>query len=197
MSPSEHYFGKRRRFSGKLWWLTAAVITAALLFMTTRPPGRNVIEDNQEQARQGLAAIARALEQWKTGDYDANGRADYPLGPLENLEHTTFINGQSLDILDHELARADMRNSSPRPYHGYLFTLFTRDSAWPPAAGPVADLLLYATPVRPGKTGACTFMAELNGRAWYSNRELPDNKPHWPANKEFTAQIWVPIRNLW
>lgn len=152
-----------------------------------------VIVENQHAALEAIATIQRALLKWQAADYDANGRKDFPMKPLQVLIDTEFVNGEKLKLIPKALAEADLRNESPKPFKGYYFTLISPYTKWPKTEM-AKSIVIFAKPAEQGKSGSCTFLVEVNGKAWFSNYELKSKIPKWPDRKEFAAKLWLPLK---
>ena len=155
-----------------------------------RPEPQILIKNNQAKAIVHLKEIVSALKRWQRSDYDGNGRADFPLGPLRILRESKLINGHAVGLLSEDLCRADLRNENPKKLDGYFFTLTHPDLIWPAPMGTVVDCAILARPAVAGKSGSCTFYVNTQGEAYYSNCLLPEGVPPWPDARQLEAKIW-------
>jgi hypothetical protein len=166
------------------------MLLGIVAYYVLKPDPQKVIQKNQAQAIEHLKQIGRALQRWRRSDYDANGRPDLPLGPLNILRESQLINGQPLNLIPKTICAADLRHPEPIPLDGYLFTLIHPDQSWPDSIGTVSELAILAKPALPGRTGSCTFYVNTQGEAFFSNCLLPDKVPKWPDARQLEAKIW-------
>lgn len=186
-SFNESIFEKKRP---SLWpyWLLLLLFGVGYGYFS-QDNSAKVISQNQIKAQLHIREILEALRKWQSNDYDANGRADYPLAELNKLVQTRFINGERLELIRAELANADFRNSKPEPLDGYYFTLTHWEKTWPSTAM-VSECQILAVPAELGKSGSCSFYVNTAGQAYYCNFKLKDRVPSWPDQRQLDAGVW-------
>lgn len=134
----------------------------------------------------------QALHRWKNSDYDGNGKKDYPLGELNKLIHTRFVNNQKLELIPQEVANADLRLENPVPYEGYFFTLVSEGTKWPEDTGMRNNIQVLAVPKEVGKTGTCTFYLNEMGEEIFTNYRLDRKVPPWPYGRR-AKELWQDV----
>lgn len=187
LTSGDPIFKKKKRSWWPVWLLVP--VLAYYLHHFTREDPSEVIAFNQKQAQKHMKEILVALKKWHRNDYDANGRADYPLLNLSELVEKRFINGEKFELISEELARADLRSSEAIPMDGYYFTLTHWEKQWP-ATGMVKEVQILAIPAELGITGSCWFYINTEGQAYYSNFSLRKQVPRWPDARQLEAGVW-------
>jgi hypothetical protein len=190
---SDPIFGPKPKKNGLGCFVIIFLLGFIAYWAVSRQTPQSIIKTNQDKALGHLAEIQDALRRWQRGDYDGNGKKDLPLGELSLLRHTTFVNGQQIDLISEDLCQADLRIKNPTALDGYLFGLIHLDKPWP-AGGEVFQLGILARPVDPGRTGACFFYIHSAGKeAYFSGYLLSDLVPPWPTARQFKAGVWKPL----
>ena len=167
------------------------VIVIAYYFLNSEPNANEVIEENQKMALLNAKKILKAQERWKKNDYDANGKNDYILGPLKTLSNISFVNGNSISILDIKISNSDYRFKNNRiACDGYYFTVASTSKKWKLEGVEVNDFYIIAIPEKRGVTGSCIFLLNSQNKAYYCSAEYKKLMPTWPSSKELQLKIW-------
>lgn len=191
-TSSDPIFGKPKKSKGWFWWPLVVAIVVSIWLLWSQPKPDERIEANQVQALERVQELLKVYAKWKRNDYDGNGRRDMPLAPLRVLRETKLVNGRSIDLIDEELAMADLRENVPMALEGYLFTVSHPDMKWPEEKM-VFELAILAKPKEPGVSGSCSFFVNTSGEAWFTNVALDQDVPPWPDRRSIDAGVWSPL----
>jgi len=184
-------FGRRRRSGFSVYMILLAIISFSVYLMMDERV-ENLITKNQQNVLGDMQLIRSALNRWKKGDYDANGKNDLPLCSLDRLYNTRLINGQPLHLIPERLVMADLRNKSRVASNGYFFTLTNPRHPWP-EDGLVDEVMILAVPEKVDQTGCCTFYLHVDGQMYYTDLQLEDKIPVWPDAAALEAGIWFAL----
>ncbi|MBF0197003.1 MAG: hypothetical protein HQL32_04805 [Planctomycetes bacterium] len=197
LAQRDPIFDNGKRKSPALLILLLILIGASLayLYHLTHDGDENIAPANQVKALEHIETIIKAVQKWKKNDYDANGKNDYPLKHLNQLVHTSFINGSKLELIDQSLGDADLRNFEPIALDGYFFTLTCPLLDWPTEAL-VPRIAVLAVPQIPGETGICSFYIDPDGQGYYCPYDLKEKVPPWPSSKLIREEIWKKLPDM-